>query len=93
MKRSTIAFIGFSVLSANAVAHEGHGDELPWQACSALSKNDACEYSNSHGDLYKGHCKLFNEALMCVRNQPIIKTTVVSESLEEIHFQAKGDSK
>ena len=56
-----------------AIAHNGHGDELPWLACVEHVKNAPCEYSNSHGDLYRGHCKLFSGALMCIRNKPIIR--------------------
>ncbi|MDP2506723.1 hypothetical protein [Oceanobacter sp. 3_MG-2023] len=61
------------VLSVLPVAaHEGHGDELPWEACQALEKSAQCAYTNSHGDVYRGTCRVFSGGLMCVRNQPII---------------------
>lgn len=66
----------FSAICTIAQAHNGHGDELPWQACSASEKNTPCEYTNSHGDIYQGNCKLFGDALMCVRNKPIVRANM-----------------
>lgn len=71
-----------------ALAHVGHGDELPWQACSQAQKNDPCKYSNSHGDQYIGNCKLFNQALMCVRNQPIVRGKVSKPAAEQLKNEA-----
>ncbi|MBO1254726.1 hypothetical protein J3L16_03375 [Alteromonas sp. 5E99-2] len=74
---SKIVVIVFSgLINAIAQAHNGHGDELPWQACSTSEKNTPCEYTNSHGDIYQGNCKLFGEALMCVRNKPIVRANM-----------------
>ena len=65
--------VTISLTFCPATAHNGHGDELPWQACANARKNDACEYTNSHEDKFIGNCKLFSKALMCVRNKPIIR--------------------
>lgn len=73
------------LISSNyANAHAGHGDELQWQACSVAEKNDPCEYQNSHGDIYRGNCKLFSEALMCVRNEPIIRAKKEEETTSKV---------
>jgi hypothetical protein len=53
-------------------AHQGQTHKAPWQSCEGAQKEDKCSYTNHSGDLYKGSCQLFSEALMCVRNEPII---------------------
>jgi hypothetical protein len=65
-----VIVIFFRVSSVNA--HESHTHTAPWQACEDKQKADLCSYTNGDGDLFKGTCQLFNEVLMCVRNQPII---------------------
>jgi hypothetical protein len=79
-----------SLACFTAVAHNGHGDELPWQACSEAKKNDSCEYTNSHKTLFRGNCKAFNEVLMCVRNQPIIQVEDSSTKAEIKSIVAKN---
>ncbi|MEP0174743.1 MAG: hypothetical protein ABJH28_11480 [Paraglaciecola sp.] len=71
LKSVTIA-LSLGLLSLSVSAHNGHGDELPWQACEEAEKDDTCEYTNSHNDRYIGNCKVFSGALMCVRNKPIV---------------------
>ena len=55
-----------------ANAHYSHTHTAPWQACENMHKTEQCSYTNGDGDLFKGTCQLFDEVLMCVRNQPII---------------------
>ncbi|QDE31892.1 hypothetical protein [Shewanella polaris] len=55
-----------------ALAHEEHVFKAPWNACADAVKTQQCAYTNVNGDLFKGTCRVFSEALMCVRNQPII---------------------
>ncbi|MFT2090768.1 hypothetical protein [Paraglaciecola sp. 2405UD69-4] len=64
--------LALSLGSISVNAHNGHGDELPWLACNQAEKGDRCEYTNSHNDLYQGSCRVFSDALMCVRNKPIV---------------------
>lgn len=95
--KKRISFIGvgltLSLACFTAAAHNGHGDELPWQACSEAKKNDPCEYMNSHKDLFRGNCKAFNEALMCVRNQPIIHIEDTNAKTETKTVTAKNSNK
>ena len=44
---------------------------------------DACSYTNGDKDLFKGSCQLFNEALMCVRNEPIIHFEDLSKEAQK----------
>lgn len=61
-------------LANQAFAHSGgNHNPAPLEACSELSKAAACSYTNHHGDLYKGTCRVFSDALLCVRNEPIVK--------------------
>ena len=64
----------FMMLSSllTASAHDSHTHKAPWQACEDKEKSASCVYQNGKGDVFKGSCQLFSEALMCVRNQPII---------------------
>lgn len=61
----------FCVCSLTVNAHELI-HEAPWDACESAEKSQECSYSNEEGDLYRGTCQIFSEALMCVRNQPIL---------------------
>ena len=87
------------LLGGYCVAHEGHGSPQPWVACEQKKKHEACAFSNSRGDIYKGTCKSFSGELMCVRNQPIEyaedRTELgVSSSLNKaLNSQAKSEHK
>jgi hypothetical protein len=67
-----VLFVILLLSISKVSAHDSHTHTAPWQACESLQKTDQCSYTNGDGDLFKGTCQLFNEVLMCVRNQPII---------------------
>jgi hypothetical protein len=81
-----------SLACVTVAAHNGHGDELPWQACSEAKKNDSCEFTNSHKTLFRGNCKAFNEVLMCVRNQPLIQIEDTNLKAEDTSTKAETKS-
>lgn len=66
------ATVGYLLIVSPAYAHENH-NEAPWAACEAQQQNSSCEFSDGHGDLYRGSCQVFSDSLMCVRNQPIVR--------------------
>lgn len=66
-----LVLILFSACSLTVNAHDLI-HEAPWNACESAQKSQECAYTNGEGDLYRGTCQLFSEALMCVRNQPIL---------------------
>ncbi|MEP2651846.1 MAG: hypothetical protein ABJH06_07600 [Paraglaciecola sp.] len=70
--KGSLLILTLGLVAVPAKAHNGHGDELPWQACTLAQKGDLCEYTNRHNDLYQGSCRVFSDALMCVRNKPIV---------------------
>jgi hypothetical protein len=75
-----------------ALAHEEHVFKAPWNACADAVKTQQCSYTNVNGDLLKGTCRVFNEALMCVRNQPIIAAeNVTPKDVAEITVSASLD--
>ena len=62
------------VFSLYADAHDGNFSAEPWAACAAQELDDSCSFSNSNEDVYRGTCQaMAEEALICVRNQPIEK--------------------
>lgn len=68
MIMTLVMFLSISL----ANAHDSHSHQAPWQACADKQKSQDCSYKNGAGDLFKGSCQLFSEALLCVRNKPII---------------------
>ena len=71
---SSITFIGVVSLLCTFIvtAHDSNSHTAPWQSCETKKVAQSCEYTNGKNDLYKGTCQTFNNARMCVRNQPII---------------------
>ncbi len=64
------------MLAAGTVgAHDAHVNEAPWLACEQRQLGNACSYTNSSHDLYRGTCQSMQEHLFCVRNQPIEKAS------------------
>ena len=61
------------VLMAPVASAHGNHNQAPWQACESAERNAACSFEDGHGSLYKGTCQSFNDKLMCVRNQPVVK--------------------
>ncbi|WP_426359847.1 hypothetical protein ACPUVO_06375 [Pseudocolwellia sp. HL-MZ19] len=80
-----IAFTFFVLLAgiSSANAHDSHTHQAPWQACADKQIKEACSYTNGDEDLFKGSCQLFNEALMCVRNEPIIHVKALAKAAEK----------
>ena len=77
-------------------AHDSHTHEAPWQACETKQVASQCSYTNGAGDLYKGTCQTFQEALMCVRNKPIEyakpKVKLSTDVLSDKHEEHKGET-
>ncbi|MGJ8668788.1 MAG: hypothetical protein ACSHXK_04790 [Oceanococcus sp.] len=72
-RRSLLAGFILTVLSVSAANAHGNSNMAPWEACKAQERGAACSFQDGHGDEYRGSCQLFSDALMCVRNQPIIR--------------------
>ena len=66
--------------------------EAPWEACEEAVRSDQCAYQNGDGDLFRGTCQSFNEALMCVRNQPIIYASSVDSSHQLTHEHSHDET-
>ncbi len=66
----------FSVLIPfRTQAHsEGGISKKARAVCEGKEKSASCEYKNHNGDLYRGSCQKAIDALLCVRNKPIIKS-------------------
>ena len=58
---------------APASAHAGHGPSAPWDLCAEAALGDRCAWENAEGDLYRGSCRSMSGALVCVRDQPILR--------------------
>lgn len=74
MKITTTRFAAFSLslcFTTFSLAHSGHVHKAPLIACQSLSKGESCRYMVGKDKIYKGTCQMFEETLMCVRNQPI----------------------
>lgn len=79
-----IALLSVSIISfAHDMVHEA-----PWSACEEAARSDQCSYSNDNGDLYQGTCQSFNDALMCVRNKPIVYANTMALANEKQHNQS-----
>ncbi|GGP99557.1 hypothetical protein [Shewanella ulleungensis] len=94
-KLLTMAVVLLTLTSTclSAFAHEEHVFKAPWDACADAIKTQQCAYTNAHGDLFKGTCRVFNEALMCVRNQPIITAEKVTPAdVAEVTVSSHHDS-
>ncbi|MDA7746157.1 hypothetical protein N8878_02355 [Psychromonas sp.] len=83
--KSSKHLVGILLISFtfSAQAHESHTHSAPWQVCESKKVTEACEYTNGEMDIYKGTCQVFNSALMCVRNQPIVHAESSTESTEK----------
>lgn len=77
------------ILCSPSFAHEGHGSKEPWDACATTKIHDQCSFSNADGDIYQGTCKKFNDALMCVRNRPIIRAKKVNKNISNVISKLK----
>lgn len=64
----------WSIFAAGAAkAHDSNFSQEPWSVCEAREINDSCAFTNSNEDLYRGTCQSMSGALICVRNQPILR--------------------
>jgi len=59
------------LLLAQAHAHGGHTSTLPWDACAGAQLSAACSWEAADL-LHRGTCRGAEEALLCVRNQPLV---------------------
>ena len=67
-------------------AHDSNFSQEPWSVCEAREINDSCAFTNSKEDLYRGTCQSMSGALICVRNQPIVRRQSHNE-LEHSHAE------
>ncbi len=74
MNKLITIHILLSLCTSMVLSHEGHVNNASWDACHDAKKEDVCSYQNNKRDLFRGTCQLFDTKLMCVRNQPIIKS-------------------
>ncbi len=56
--------------------HDGHHTAQAWKACETKSVGATCNYIMQTDQLYKGSCRQMTQALMCVRNQPILTLSI-----------------
>jgi len=81
--RFVFSLLTILACTSSASAHDSHTHQAPWQACAEKQIKEACSYTNGDEDLFKGSCQLFNEALMCVRNEPIIHVKALAKAAEK----------
>lgn len=77
--RAVLVFLSIN----NAYAHD-IDHSAPWDACEDLEKSAQCAYVVDEKDLYRGTCQIFQEHLMCIRNQPIV--SVEGEHNDADHY-------
>ena len=91
--RFVFSLLTILACTSSASAHDSHTHQAPWQACAEKQIKKACSYTNGDEDLFKGSCQLFNEVLMCVRNEPIIHFEDLSkEAQKEVVSEASKTS-
>ena len=62
----------FAGASRPALAHDGHTDRAPWDACSGRSLGERCAWDDAAHDLHIGTCRGVVQSLVCVRNRPVL---------------------
>lgn len=82
--RGVWAVVGAVVLLASAsrpaLAHSGHTDRAPWDACSGRSLGERCAWDDAAHDLHVGTCRSVAQSLVCVRNKPVISAAQTQAS-------------
>ncbi len=66
-------FLVLLMSATSVMAHQGHSNRAPWDACDELKVNEICEWTNNAHWRYIGTCRAIGDDLMCVRNKPIQK--------------------
>ena len=70
----TLFLVLCAILAAgSSKAHDSNFSQEPWAVCEAMEVNDSCAFTNSSEDIYRGTCQSMSGALICVRNQPIVR--------------------
>lgn len=68
-----VLLITLNLLSMHMVyAHDGHHTSHAWKSCETKTLDEKCAYVMKSDQLYKGSCQQMAQALMCVRNEPIV---------------------
>lgn len=89
-KRVTLAAFILLLTASVVHAHSGTLNRVALDVCGNKSKSQACQYEGGHNDLYIGTCQYISEdALTCVRNQPIQKIDPEMDESEANHKHAK----
>lgn len=74
--------------SQTLMAHTADVNKVAWQACDAKAASEPCSFENAANDVYRGTCQLMSDSMMCVRNQPIEKSTAAISSAESATSEA-----
>ncbi len=75
-----------------AMAHQGHTNSAPWEACHEHSLGDLCAWNDTEGSLYQGTCRDVGKSLLCIRNKPIQKASAKPHT-DDHKLQAHGHKK
>ena len=91
-RRMQAQLFAFGLLMSSvgpALAHPGgHGNEAMWQACAGKTRNDVCSFESVDHDVFRGSCQAMSNALACVRNQPIERSS--SQAITKTPEQVPG---
>lgn len=74
------ASIFLTLVIGSAAAHEGaHGNEEMWRVCEGKQFDNSCSFQNRSGDISRGSCQSMANHLVCVRNQPIERSSFADQ--------------
>lgn len=71
MKRACLTLTLLFALTNHAVAHQGHSQRAPWDACQERALSQVCSWTDSAHNLHEGTCRHMRGDLICVRHKPI----------------------
>ncbi len=66
-------FAAWTAVLPLASAHQGHSDRAPWEACDDRALGAPCHWENEAHALHIGTCRSVADALVCVRQRPIVR--------------------
>lgn len=76
-----LTLMGYLAHCVSAIAHDGHTHKVAVAACVEKQVSNDCGYVMGSENFYQGTCQQFGDALMCVRNKPIVPLEQVSPDL------------
>jgi hypothetical protein len=66
-------FAAWTAVLPLASAHQGHSDRAPWEACDDRALGSPCHWENEAHALHIGTCRSVADALVCVRQRPVVR--------------------